>query len=187
MCHEISDRPWQKVGVDLMTLKNHNYLVTVDYFSNFWEIDYLDNTLSSTVIRKLKSHFARYGLPSILISNNGPQFVSDDFMQFAHEYDFEHRTSSPTYPQSNGMVESAVKTAKHLIAKAIESGKDPYLAILDFRNTPTPDKGASPAQYNLGRRTRTKWPMSSKLLEPQNINSEFAKEKKRLKNAKCKW
>ena len=58
---------------------------------------------------------------------------------------------------------------------------------MDFRNTPTPDKGASPAQYNLGRRTRTKLPMPSKLLEPQNINSEFAKEKKRLKNAKCKW
>ena len=189
MCHEISDRLWQKVGVDLMTLKDNNYLVTVDYFSNFWEIGYLDNTLSSTVIRKLKSHFARYGLSSTLVSDNGPQFVSEDFIQFANEYDFEHRTSSPTYAQSNGMVESAVKTAKHLITKAIQSGKDPYLVIFDFRNTPTPDKGASPAQYNLGRRTRTKLPMPSKLLEPQNISLtlNLPKRRKNLKNAKCKW
>ena len=127
MCHEISDRPWQKVGIDLMTRKNHNYLIIFNYFSTFWEIDYLDNTLSSTVIRKLKSHFARYGLSSILISDNDSQFVSEDFIQFAHEYGFEHRTSSPTYPQLNGMAEPAVKTVKHLIliTKVIESGRDP--------------------------------------------------------------
>ncbi|XP_064107989.1 uncharacterized protein K02A2.6-like [Macrobrachium nipponense] len=104
--HEIADRPWQKVGVDLMSIEKHNYLITVDYFSSFWEIDYLENTLASTVIRKLKSHFARYGLPCVLISDNGPQFVNENFKQFATDYDFEHRTSSPTHAQSNGMVES---------------------------------------------------------------------------------
>ncbi|XP_064120727.1 uncharacterized protein K02A2.6-like [Macrobrachium nipponense] len=173
--HEIADRPWQKVGVDLMSIEKHNYLITVDYFSNFWEIDYLENTLASTVIRKLKSHFARYGLPCVLISDNGPQFVNENFKQFATDYDYEHRTSSPTHAQSNGMVESAVKTSKRLIRKAVESNKDPYLAILDHRNTPTSDKDASPSQYNLGRRTRTKLPMLSKLLENQNVNLELAK------------
>ena len=187
MCHEIADRPWQKVGVDLMSIKKHNYLVTVDYFSNFFEIDYLNNTLSTTVIRKLKAHFARYGLPSVLISDNGPQFVSDEFKHFSIAYDFEHRTSSPTHAQSNGMVESAVKTSKRLITKAVESGRDPYLAILDYRNTPTADKGASPAQYCLGRRSRTKLPMLSKMLECKNVDSELAREKKRLSNAKSKW
>ncbi|XP_064111371.1 uncharacterized protein K02A2.6-like [Macrobrachium nipponense] len=112
------------VGVDLMSIEKHNYLITVDYFSNFWEIDYLENTLASTVIRKLKSHFARYGLPCVLISDNGPQFVNENFKQFATDYDFEHRTSSPTHAQSNGMVESAVKTSKRLIRKAVESNKD---------------------------------------------------------------
>ena len=185
--HEPTDRQWEKVGVDLMTLKNHDYIVTVDYFSNFWEIDFLENTRAATVIRKLKAHFARYGLPSVLISDNGPQFTSDEFKQFSVEYDFEHRTSSPTYPQSNGMAESAVKTAKRLIKKAVDSGRDPYLAILDYRNTPTQDKDASPAQYNLGRRTRTRLPMVSKLLEPQHVDAQFAKERKKLKNAKSKW
>ena len=40
-----------------------NYLVTVDYYSIFWEIDYVENTLSSTIINKLRSHFSRHGIP----------------------------------------------------------------------------------------------------------------------------
>ena len=107
--HELADRPWEKVGVDLMSIHNHDYLVTVDYFSNFWEIDYLENTMSSTVIRKLKAHFARYGLPSVVMSDNGPQFISEEFQEFAVEYDFEHKISSPKYPKSNGMAKSSVK------------------------------------------------------------------------------
>lgn len=39
MPHEISDRPWDKIGVDLFELRNQHFLVTVDYFSHFWEID----------------------------------------------------------------------------------------------------------------------------------------------------
>ncbi|XP_068235567.1 uncharacterized protein [Palaemon carinicauda] len=184
--HEIADCPWQKVGVDLMSIKKHNYFVTVDYFSNFWETDYLENT-ASIVIRKLKSHFARYRLPCVLISDNGPQFENENFKQLATDYNFEHRTSSPTEAQSNVMVESAVKTSLYLIRKAIESNKVPYLAILDHRNTPTSDKDASPSQYSLGWRTHIKLPMLSKLLENQNVNLELAKEKKKIRNAKSKF
>ena len=185
--HELADRPWEKVGVDLMFVKNCNYLITVDYFSNFWEIDYLENTKANTVIRKLKAHFSRYGLPSILMSDNGPQFSSDEFKNFALKFDFEHKTSSPHYPRSNGMAESAVKTAKKLLVKAVESGRDPYLAILDYRNTPMQYSGFSPAQGSLGRRTRTLLPMVSSLLKPQQCDSSFIKTRKALRNSRSKW
>ena len=55
------------------------YKITVDYFSNFWEIDRLENTKSSTVIQKLKAHFARYGSSCVVVSDNGPQFTSANF------------------------------------------------------------------------------------------------------------
>ena len=71
--HEIPARPWQKIGTDLFTIKSRNYLVTVDYFSNFIEVDYLVETTSDAVINKLKHHFARYGIPDVVISDNGPQ------------------------------------------------------------------------------------------------------------------
>ncbi|XP_048759452.2 uncharacterized protein K02A2.6-like [Ostrea edulis] len=132
--HDIPDRPWSKVGVDLFTLNNINYLIIVDYFSGYFEVDDLRDTLAITVIRKMKYHFARYGLPDIVVSDNGPQFSCLEFLNFAEEFDFRHQPSSPGNPQANG---KAVKTAKTLLKKAAVSGKDIHLALLDFRNTPT--------------------------------------------------
>ena len=61
--HDNPDRPWSKVGIDIFTISGRNYLVTVDYFSSFFETDYLADTLSTTVVAKCKMHFARYGIP----------------------------------------------------------------------------------------------------------------------------
>ena len=81
--HETPERPYQIVGTDLMEFDGIHYVVTVDYYSNFWEIDYLPSTKSSVVIRKLKSQFARYGIPEIVMSDNGPQYSSYEFKKFA--------------------------------------------------------------------------------------------------------
>ena len=166
-----------------MTFENRNYLITVDYFSNFWEIDYLENTLSTTVIHKLRAQFARYGIPDTCFSDNGPQFNSIEFRKFAKEWDFRHETSSPLYPQSNGKVEHAVQTAKSLMRKGKHAKSDPYLAILDFRNTPTQGYETSPAQRLMNRRTKTLLPMKETLLKPkiegQNIQKEIERTKER--------
>jgi hypothetical protein len=76
-------------------------------------------------------------------------------------------TSSPAYPQSNGKAESAVKTAKHLLMKAKADNKDPYLAILDYRNAPTQGSDTSPVQKLMSRRTKTRLPTAAKLLKPK--------------------
>ena len=60
--HETPSRPWEKVGTDIFTICGRNYLVTVDYFSQFFEVDYLPELDSETVITKLKHHFCRYGI-----------------------------------------------------------------------------------------------------------------------------
>lgn len=169
--HDVSYRPWSKVGTDLFSWHNKDYLVTVDYYSNFWEVDYLPDTKSTTVIHKLKAHFARQGIPDVLISDNGPQYSSHEFKTFSQKWEFDHRTSSPGYPQSNGKAESAVKTAKRLMQKASAAGQDPYLALLDHRNTPSQGFNTSPAQRLLSRRTRTLFPTKESLLEPKVTNN----------------
>jgi hypothetical protein len=88
-------QPWEKLGTDLFSLDDKDYLVTVDYYSNFWEIDKLCDTRSKTVISKLKAHFARCGIPDQVVSDNGSQYSSDDFAIFAHDWGFDHTTSSP--------------------------------------------------------------------------------------------
>ena len=70
--HEVPERLWQKVGSDIFTIKGRNYLVTVDYYSQFIELDYLTETNSATVITKLYHHFARHGIPDVVVSDNGP-------------------------------------------------------------------------------------------------------------------
>lgn len=164
--HDIPDRPWAKVGTDLFSLEGKDYLITVDYFSNFFEIDRLHDTTSTAVIRKLKGHFARYGIPETIVSDNGPQFSSAEFLHFSRMWDFEHCPSSPGNPRGNGKAESAVKTAKALMKKAQKSGNDTYVALLDHRNTPSQGHETSPAQSSLGRRTRSFLPMTQNLLKP---------------------
>ncbi|CAC5423216.1 unnamed protein product [Mytilus coruscus] len=100
--HDEPSRPWVKVGTDLCSLYGNDYRITVDYYSSFFEIDRMYDTSSKTVISKLKQHFARWGIPEKVISDNGPQYSSEQFRQFSQIWDFKHKTSSPGHPQSNG-------------------------------------------------------------------------------------
>ena len=110
---------------------------------------------------------ARFGIPDILVTESGPQFSSSEFSVFARTWEFKHVTSSPTYAQSNGKAENAVKTVKHLFKKCKDSGDSEYLALLDWRNTPTAGIGTSPAQRLMGRRCKTLLPIADKLLQPR--------------------
>lgn len=180
----IPDRPFQKVATDLFTLDGKEYLVTVDYYSNFWEVDRLLDTHSTTVIQKLKTHFARYGIPDELVTDNGPQFTSSHFTAFTKKWEIDHITSSPHHPQGNGKAESAVKNAKRLIRKTSKANEDPYLAILAVRNTPQQGVESSPAQRLLGRRTKSLIPMTETSLTPDN--AYLVKEKLKINQQRQK-
>lgn len=162
---ETPQRPWQKVGVDLCQIKGSHYLVAVDYFSRYPELALLTSLTSASVILHLKSFFSRHGIPEIVVSDNGSQFVSGEFKLFAREYGFRSVTSSPRYPQANGEVERMVKTIKTLIIKA----RDPYISLLAYRDTPGP-LGKSPAELLMGRRLRTTLPLHPRSLLPRELN-----------------
>lgn len=68
----LPERPWQNVGVDAFELDGKKYVVVIDYYSRYPEIAYVPNLITSTVIAKLKSMFARWGIPEFVISDNGP-------------------------------------------------------------------------------------------------------------------
>ena len=144
--HSIPDHPWSKVRVEL---RGKHYLVIGDYYSGFVEIDLLT---AKQVITHCKSQFSHHGIQisDVLISDNGPQFSNHEFQQFTKCYQINHHTSSPYHPQSNSMVEKAVQTVKRLIKKATHDGDDPYLALLEYHNTPWSDTLGSPVQRLMG-------------------------------------
>ena len=94
-------------------------MITADYFSSFFEVDSLTTKTANEVIRKLKAHLARHGIPDQLVSDNRQPFVPDKFGEFASTYSFEHMTSSPTCAQSNRKVGNTIMTAKSLLKKAL--------------------------------------------------------------------
>ena len=177
MPRERGNRPWQIVGCDLFELDGKDYLVTVDFYSNFWEVDFLSSKHVSTIILALKKHFARYGSPEELVSDCSP-FESAEFQRFCKEWDIVHNPSSPGLSRSNGKSESAVKAAKKLIKKCTAEKSDPYKALLELRNTPMQGINLSPAQIMMSRRTRSAVPCSPKQLKPQLNNPAPALEKK---------
>lgn len=172
MLREVPDRPWQKVAVDLFCDNGKNYLITVDYYSDYFEVDPLNLTTAEAVINKLKCQFARHGIPEELITDNGPQFTGAAFQTFANRWEFSHRRTSPYHSQSNGKAEAAVKQAKRMLSKARATHEDPYLMLLEIRNTPAPDIGLSPVQRLYSRRTSTLMPASAELLHPISPSHE---------------
>ena len=153
--------PWQVVASDLFEWRQATYLLVVDYFSRFIEIARLNRTTTSEVVTHLKSIFARHGIPETLISDNGPQYASQEFAEFARDYEFEHRTSSPYFPQGNGEAERAVGTTKRLL-----KNEDPYKALLAYRSTPL-QSGYSPSQLLMGRLLRSTVPTTRAQREPR--------------------
>ena len=131
--HEIVARPWAKLAADLCELHGRTLLVVSDYFSNYIEVARLCSTTTQAVVRELKTMFARFGIPEILVTDNWPQFSSNEFQVFAKSWSFNHVTTSPRYPQSNGKAEKAVRTVKRLFEKCNETGVSEFQALLDWR------------------------------------------------------
>ena len=158
----------------------------MDYYSNFWETDELSTTTAPAVIAKLKHHFARYGCPETVISNNGTQLSSEAFATFAKAWEFEHRTISPWNSKANGKVEAAVKVAKQLLCKARDSNRDIHLALLDQRNTPMQGRTTSPAQGFLNPRTKTLLPTKKHCyIQQYHVPRNNSKRSSKNKRPKC--
>lgn len=155
-------RPWEVVGMDLFYAKSRNYLVVVDYFSKFFELAPLKKTATADVISKLEPIFARFGIPDVIRSDNGPQFASHEFKRFLSKHDIKHVTSSPYYPQSNGQAERTVQTAKMLLEKS----PNVHEALLAHRSSPG-QCGYSPAELLMGRKIKSTVPMRPSNLTPQ--------------------
>ena len=161
---KLPDGPWQDLAVDLMgPLPNgESLLVTVDYYSRFFEVDILKSTTADKVIAALLPHFMRFGFPYSVKSDNGPQFISGEFKKFMLDHAIEHRKSTPLWPQANGEVERQNRSLLKCL-KIAQVEKQPwkdelYKFIMAYRCTPHTITGYTPAKLMFNRELRSKIP-----------------------------
>ena len=151
--HPPSLEPMQSVSLDLFECKGKHYLVMVDRYSFCFWVKELNTLGTAAVTKTLELWFNELGFPFTIISDNGPQFRAD-FKEFCDKFKIIHSTSSPYNPRSNGLAESAVKAAKHLLLKS-NTSHDFQQAVLAWRNTPTSGETVSPAEKFFKRRQRS--------------------------------
>ena len=99
-----------------------------------------------------------FGRPEEIVSDNGPQYIGKLFKDFVHKWGIQHTTSSPRFPQSNGLIERQVQTIKKIIKKCKKEKQSLHLAMLDLRATPVDSKLPSPAEMLMGRPITTLLP-----------------------------
>ncbi|XP_026688729.1 uncharacterized protein K02A2.6-like isoform X1 [Diaphorina citri] len=175
--HTIPSLPWQKLGMDLFHFESKNYLIMVDYYSQYFEICCVNSYNAQTIITQCKSVWSRHGIPCQIVSDGGPPFNSQDFARFCQSWDIEHVKTSPHYSKSNGLVERTIQSVKNIMKKCKESNSDVYLGLLQFRNAPKAEGIESPAKLLMSRQLRSNIPTSESTLKPSPINIENEKQK----------
>lgn len=118
----------------------------------------MDSTSSAKTIEVLRGLFSHYGVPEVLVSDNGPQFTSEEFAHFLTSNGIMHKRSAPFHPATNGLAERFVQTFKHSLKSSrgtasVQRRLDAFL--LHYRNTPHATTKESPAMLFLRRRLRT--------------------------------
>ena len=158
------DKPWQDIHIDLCGPfpTGESLLVCEDACTRWPEVVILKTTTSAVIISHLKKIFAAQGILVTVISDNGPQFVSEEFEALLRDYGIAHRKVTPYWPQANAQVERFNRTIEKAIRGAHVEGKDwrkeLFTFLLNYRATPHAMTGVSPALLHLGREIRTKVP-----------------------------
>ncbi|GFU24683.1 uncharacterized protein K02A2.6 [Trichonephila clavipes] len=110
---EYPSMPWERIHVDFAgPIFEHTFFLIVDAHSKWLEVYPMKVTTTKKTIECLRDSFARFGLPRVLVSDNGSQFTSYEFQRFMHKNGVRHKTSAPFKPSSNGQAERYVATLK---------------------------------------------------------------------------
>lgn len=174
--------PWERVHVDFAgPFEERMYLITVDVHP------IMDSTTASKTIEMLRGFFSHYGVPHILVSNNGPQFCSEEFSTFMKSNGVKHFRSVPYHPASNGLAECFVQTFKHALkssrgTKPVQQCLDTFLLL--YRNTPHATTNEAPAMLYIGHKPRSRLDFQKPSVAGAVHQSQDAQQQRRQQHSK---
>ncbi|KAJ1137411.1 hypothetical protein NDU88_003817 [Pleurodeles waltl] len=162
---QFPEKPWQKLAIDICGpfsstgVEGKWAIVLVDYFSKWPEVAFGRDIRSKCVISFCEEIFRREGYPGCLVSDNGPQFVADNFQKFLKKAGIVHHRIAGYHPREYGLVERFNCVLKECVQLAEDEGKcvlDAVKAMLwNYRNTPHTATGVTPFVLLKGREANT--------------------------------
>ena len=166
--------PFQHVCVDFMQSAGVRYAVMDDRYSGWPSVS---KPAELSVTDWFTDFCSVFGIPDVITTDGGPEFMSVKFKQALRDYGVHHRVSTPYNPHANCRAELGVKTMKRIIRENV--GSDGNLrtpkfvkAMLQYKNTPDRDWGISPAECIFGRQL-TDYLLVSKQNFLQNCSNEW--------------
>ena len=153
--------PWQRIHVDFAgPFQGQMFLIVVDSHSKWPEVVPMKKTTADATISELRRLFSCYGLPEQLVSDNGPQFVSEELRSFLKRNGVKHIRCAPYHPSLNGAAERFIQTFKRAMqAQKAESSFQQRLMsfLLTYRITPHTTTNVAPCTLFLKREVRTRF------------------------------
>ena len=174
-------KPWQRVHIDYAgPFQGKYYFLVVDAHSKWPEIVEMSSTTTEKTITVLRRMFAQFGLPHQVVSDNGPQFTSEEFKRFMRSNGIKHIRSTPYHPATNGAVERLVRTFK----QTMRAGRHDLLSmqhrlqnfLLTYQATPHTTTGETPAMLFLGQQLRTRFDLLQPCLEKKVIEHQASQK-----------
>lgn len=156
----IPERVWERIHIDFAgPFEDSYWLIVVDALSKWADVIQLTKITTKTLTHALDNLFVKFGLPEIIVSDNGRQMTSEDFKQYCLKKSIKHITVSPYHPKGNGLAERFVRTFKDRMKASRNSSQNQASRLNNFlfsyRNTPHNTTLKSPNEAMFGRRLRT--------------------------------
>ncbi|XP_018395972.1 PREDICTED: uncharacterized protein K02A2.6-like, partial [Cyphomyrmex costatus] len=171
---EPTEEAFERIHMDFAgPFAGYNFLVCVDAHTKWPEVYVMNNITASSTIGKCREIFARFGIPRMLVTDNGRTFISQDFQNFIKANGIIHRLTAPYHPATNGAAERFVQTLKQWLRKTNLEKENVKCSVQKFlfhyRITPFPELKQSPAEIMFGRKLRNRLDLlSPKEMEIKN-------------------
>lgn len=156
---ESEDSPWSRLHVDIAgpCQGGKYFLIVVDSYSKWLEVEVLSHITSTVIIAKLRRLFATHGIPRTIVSDQGTQFVSEEILSFYKNNGIKGLAVPPGHPSSNGRAERQVQVTKQNLRLLSAEDISTRLArlLLKQHTTPSAGTGKTPAELLYNRKLRT--------------------------------
>ena len=157
------------------------FLIVVDAHSKWIEAIMMTTTTTSKTIAEIRKMLAAYGMLEQVISDNGPQFTSNEFDEFMKKNGIKHILTSPYHPKSNSEAEQAVQTFKSSLKVRGMEKEDLQTKLsrflLYYRTTTTTSIGLTPSELLMKRRLRTQlYLLRPSVMERMSKHQETSKQ-----------